>query len=354
MTSADFPSSSEGSKQLTDTVLKLTTSISKRKEKSQEEHGKEIDAVIGELGSIKNVNPEREQLLNSLKEHVVSYKKELSQTEKTETRIDDINAVSSKLVSLSKPPPTPRIGLLLGKPTHTLSRSTLGALISGAKESEHKDRMALQYRVTRNPPSAETMEAIKLKEDHLNYHEKIKEKGNIEDVQKLLAQRSNLSGTLKRHEGEKKTWIAAIKETEKLISSKKITKDDLDRIQKSLHKIGILGFLPDMRDKDKEIGTFLEWYNDAIDKCKKGQANPIVIAAQTYDYFLNVHPYFDGNGRMARLLMDLVLQKSGLPPFHLADPSSSFGSTNDLANLIRDGIMTWCKTLGSPSPFVLS
>lgn len=42
--------------------------------------------------------------------------------------------------------------------------------------------------------------------------------------------------------------------------------------------------------------------------------NPVKIAADAHFKFVSIHPFVDGNGRVARLLMDLLLMQVGYPP----------------------------------------
>lgn len=57
-----------------------------------------------------------------------------------------------------------------------------------------------------------------------------------------------------------------------------------------------------------EMQTLLEWYRD--EESKK-QLHPVAIAAILHYRFVRIHPFDDGNGRMARILMNLVLMKHG-------------------------------------------
>lgn len=43
-------------------------------------------------------------------------------------------------------------------------------------------------------------------------------------------------------------------------------------------------------------------------------ANPLVVAALAHYHFVRIHPFDDGNGRGARLLMNLILMQAGYPP----------------------------------------
>lgn len=43
--------------------------------------------------------------------------------------------------------------------------------------------------------------------------------------------------------------------------------------------------------------------------------NPIILSAWVHHAFTQIHPFQDGNGRIARLLASLILIKDGLLPF---------------------------------------
>ena len=52
----------------------------------------------------------------------------------------------------------------------------------------------------------------------------------------------------------------------------------------------------------------IEWVNTEVDKSDLPM--PIIAAIAHYQY-ATIHPYYDGNGRTARLLTNIVLHKSG-------------------------------------------
>lgn len=62
---------------------------------------------------------------------------------------------------------------------------------------------------------------------------------------------------------------------------------------------------------ESEMDTLLNIYDVLI---KKG-TNPIIISAWVHHSFTQIHPFQDGNGRIARLLASLILIKNGLLPF---------------------------------------
>ncbi len=52
----------------------------------------------------------------------------------------------------------------------------------------------------------------------------------------------------------------------------------------------------------------LEWYKES-----EGLIHPVELAAKFHTKFTAIHPFADGNGRMARLLMNYILQLNGFP-----------------------------------------
>lgn len=55
----------------------------------------------------------------------------------------------------------------------------------------------------------------------------------------------------------------------------------------------------------------INWYNE---KSNEKEPNPILIAAEFHYKFIRIHPFDDGNGRTARILMNFILMKFGFPP----------------------------------------
>ena len=60
-----------------------------------------------------------------------------------------------------------------------------------------------------------------------------------------------------------------------------------------------------------KMNELVNWYNEEI---SKNQLHPLVIASIFHYKFVRIHPFDDGNGRMARLLMNIILLKFGYPP----------------------------------------
>ena len=62
---------------------------------------------------------------------------------------------------------------------------------------------------------------------------------------------------------------------------------------------------------ESEMDRLILIYQELVEK----EINPIVISAWVHHAFTQIHPFQDGNGRVARLLASLILIKSKLFPF---------------------------------------
>jgi Fic family protein/DNA-binding Xre family transcriptional regulator len=56
----------------------------------------------------------------------------------------------------------------------------------------------------------------------------------------------------------------------------------------------------------KEMEDFFIWY-----ETNKNKLHPILLAAELHERLLAIHPFIDGNGRTARLVMNLILLQNG-------------------------------------------
>lgn len=60
-----------------------------------------------------------------------------------------------------------------------------------------------------------------------------------------------------------------------------------------------------------KMANLIEWYRK---EAEKEEVNPILLAAQFHYRYIRIHPFDDGNGRTARILMNFILLKFGYPP----------------------------------------
>jgi len=59
---------------------------------------------------------------------------------------------------------------------------------------------------------------------------------------------------------------------------------------------------------DREMAVFLKWFNDAE------AIDPVLKAAVAHLWFVTIHPFEDGNGRIARAIADMALARSEKSP----------------------------------------
>jgi Fic family protein len=59
---------------------------------------------------------------------------------------------------------------------------------------------------------------------------------------------------------------------------------------------------------DSEMGAFLDWFEAATG------IDPVLKAAQAHLWFVTIHPFEDGNGRIARAIADMALARSEASP----------------------------------------
>ncbi|MBW2983885.1 Fic family protein [Candidatus Woesearchaeota archaeon] len=65
---------------------------------------------------------------------------------------------------------------------------------------------------------------------------------------------------------------------------------------------------PDWQDVKNLIRDFFIWYNK-----NKAKEHPVELAAMAHYKFVKIHPFGDGNGRIARLIANFVLNKHRFP-----------------------------------------
>ena len=65
---------------------------------------------------------------------------------------------------------------------------------------------------------------------------------------------------------------------------------------------------PHFMHLNEEMAQLIYWNANAV------EMHPIERAAELHTRFVEIHPFFDGNGRTGRLLLNFELMKSGYPP----------------------------------------
>ena len=60
-----------------------------------------------------------------------------------------------------------------------------------------------------------------------------------------------------------------------------------------------------------KMQELMEWYAEVS---SHSEIHPVVLAALFHHKFVSIHPFDDGNGRLSRILMNLILMQKGYPP----------------------------------------
>ncbi len=88
----------------------------------------------------------------------------------------------------------------------------------------------------------------------------------------------------------------------------KIIDADAGKIRNTPVRIsGSTTLLPNPLKVPKLMEEFIQWLQTTTD-------NPVQVAADAHFRLVTIHPFVDGNGRSARLLMNLILMQAGFSP----------------------------------------
>ena len=100
---------------------------------------------------------------------------------------------------------------------------------------------------------------------------------------------------------------------------------------------------PPYQLKSKMEGL-ISWYRNVGSKL-----HTVERAAKLHTDFVNIHPFVDGNGRTARLLLNFELMKEGYPPaiirtedrrdyYEALDKAATTGDYDDFIRMVRDAV----------------
>lgn len=117
-------------------------------------------------------------------------------------------------------------------------------------------------------------------------------------------------------------------------------------------RTGAIHYYSRPEETPAQMGDLMNWYRKEIEAA---QLHPVLIASIFHHRFTAIHPFDDGNGRMARLLMNLILMQSHLPPavlrfekrdeYIFALEKADQGDTSDLIAQIADEVTRSLETL---------
>lgn len=158
-------------------------------------------------------------------------------------------------------------------------------------------------------------------------------------------------------------------------NNKEISHENIQKI----HEIVIQGILKDagkyrtqnvrIVGSQKTPPDFLKipgLIDDLIKNVNKNSLNPIIIASFLHHKFAEIHPFTDGNGRVARLLCNLYLIKKGYPIIvvrkenrakyykflNLADKGNLSPFANFIAKAIDESLMHYMAIFGGKDELI--
>lgn len=105
-------------------------------------------------------------------------------------------------------------------------------------------------------------------------------------------------------------------------------------VSKADHRVGFIVF-PSGRKAKKELQDLIVWYNE-----NKATMHPILLAAKFQRKFISMHPFYNGNGRVSRLIMDRILAEGGYPPSIISDMNMDlYVSEKEWIDEVSNGIL---------------
>ncbi|MDB4900739.1 MAG: hypothetical protein JWQ63_20 [Mucilaginibacter sp.] len=80
-------------------------------------------------------------------------------------------------------------------------------------------------------------------------------------------------------------------------------------------------FVPhtEVKERMHELINWLNTEKEKINQKKKNAAHPVLLALKFHLDYLTIHPFYDGNGRTARILSNLILISYGFPPLYIKE-----------------------------------
>ena len=76
-------------------------------------------------------------------------------------------------------------------------------------------------------------------------------------------------------------------------------------------KTGEIFYFASPEETPSKMTDLINWFRE---KCAQKEFNAIFLAAEFHYKFIRIHPFDDGNGRTARILMNFILMKFNFPP----------------------------------------
>lgn len=226
----------------------------------------------------------------------------------------DGDALASKLADIHR-----RQGRLLGRMDalgfELTSEASLSALTSDVVKSSAIEGEQL------DPEAVRSSIASRLGIDIGGIHKDSRDVEGIVEMMLDATQRFSAPLTKERLFG----WHAALFPTGWSVRGDKITvgawrKGSMRVASGPMGKERIHFIAPSAERLDNEMGLFLEWFENG------SELDPILKAGVAHFWFVTIHPFADGNGRIARAIGDMALARADKTPHRFYSLSSQIAA----------------------------
>jgi hypothetical protein len=80
-------------------------------------------------------------------------------------------------------------------------------------------------------------------------------------------------------------------------------------------------FVPhtEVSERMHQLVNWLNAEREKIERNKKDATHPVMLSLKFHIDYLTIHPFYDGNGRTARILSNLILISYGFPPIYIKE-----------------------------------
>lgn len=156
--------------------------------------------------------------------------------------------------------------------------------IEGSRLTLEQTKRILELRSKYEIEDVDELEVINMEQCLELYDKLIEKKANL-DEKLILNLHMNLLKTIPRYEAYAGVWRPV-----------------------NVYIRGSKYDFPQWKRIPRLMSNLIKWYNKNRDKM-----HPVELAAKFHIQFVTIHPFADGNGRMARLLLNFILQQNGFP-----------------------------------------
>ena len=110
----------------------------------------------------------------------------------------------------------------------------------------------------------------------------------------------------------KETSEKKAKTPEGIITTRRITVGQYKTVPNHVEtQTGEIFYFATPEETPAKMGDLMAWYQE---KQAQDDVEPILLAAEFHYNFIRIHPFDDGNGRTARLIMNFILMRFGYSP----------------------------------------